>query len=115
MKNKKIYNKIIKDLKSPIEKQIMNNRLLAIELSFVKNSVDTIATKYKDSIIKKCNSNNIVCKKETKPELRIVEEIIYVDRNNNIIMPNNINVNITKKVKEPVTDYDKYRKQLVNQ
>lgn len=115
MKNKKIYNKIIKDLKSPIEKQIMNNRLLAIELSFVKNSVDTIATKYKDSIIKKCNSNNIVCKKETKPELRIVEEIIYVDRNNNIIMPNNINVNITKKVKEPVTDYDKYRKQLVKQ
>jgi hypothetical protein len=115
VKDKEIYDRIIKDFKSPIEKQILQNKLLVIDLNSIQGKVDYIAKKYKDSIIKKSNSHNSVCKKETNTELRIVEEIIYVDRNNNIIMPNSIIVDNVKKVKEPVTDYDKYKKQLTKQ
>lgn len=106
VKNKEIYEKIIKEFKSPIEKQILKNKLLAIELNSVKSKIDIISKNY-------VSNERVNCVNENK-DIQIVEEFIYVDRNN-IILPSNGIVNNKKKVKEPLTDYDKYRKQLVKQ
>lgn len=112
VKNKEIYEKIIKEFKSPIERQILKNKLLAIELNSVKSKIDIISRNYKSS--PRINYNNVT-KNIVKEDIRVVEEFIYVDRNNNIILPNSIAISNAKKIKEPATDYDKYRKQLVKQ